>query len=94
MKNNNPYSKYRYDNNLSVKVRADETTDEVVDVFGVELRSSSDNIATSLYDTPCATYGVTTVTNYIYRVERINQVDSSIVPSSYKGPTFFKLFKL
>jgi hypothetical protein len=93
LKNNNPYSKYRYDNNLSVKVRTNETN-KIVDVFGASMRPPSDNISTKLYDTPCEPYGATTVVNYVYRVERINQVDKSIVPPSYKGPTFFKLFKL
>jgi hypothetical protein len=93
LKNNNPYSKYRYDNNLSVKVRT--TSDgSVVDVFGAAMRSPSDNISTTLYGTQSAPLGATVVTNYIYKVERINQVDSSVVPSSYKGPTFFRLFKL
>lgn len=93
LKNNNPYSKYRYDNNLSVKVRAN-SENRIVDVFGVAMRSMSDNIRTKPYNTVCPQYGVTTVENHIYKVERINQVDSSIVPASYKGPTFFKLFKL
>lgn len=92
--NDNPYSKYRYSNNGQVKVRADDLTNKIVDVFGVNLRPISDNITTNLYDMPCDLYGTTTVTNYIYKVQRINQVDSSIVSPLYKGPTFFRLFKL
>lgn len=94
MKNNNQYSKYRFDNNLSVKVRANNDNDQIVDVFGTYMRPQSDNISTCLYGSTAAPYGATTVVNYVYKVERINQVDSSIVPASYKGPTFFKLFKL
>ena len=93
MKNNNPYSKYRYDNNLSVKVRT-TNSDSVEDVFGASIRSVSDNIGTTLYNTQSAPLGATTIVNHIYKVERINQVDSGVVPSSYKGPTFFRLFKL
>jgi hypothetical protein len=91
LKNNNPYSKFRYDNNLSVKVRGDG---KVADVFGASMRPPSDNIGTKLYDTPSPQYGITTVENHIYKVERINNIDNSILPASYKGPTFFRLFKL
>ena len=94
MKNNNPYSKYRYSNDLNVKVRVDERNNGIVDVFGVGLRSSADSIGARLYGEQCAPYGSTAVENYVYKVQRINQVDKSITPASYKGPTFFKLFKL
>lgn len=94
LKNNNQYSKYKYDNSLSVKVRTNSCDNSVIDVFGVSLRPSPDSIGTKLYGAQCEQYGASTVENYIYTVKRINQVDSYIVPSSYKGPTFFKLFKL
>jgi len=89
--NNNPYSKYRFDNNMSVKLRTD-VRDNVVDVFGTAIRPLSDNIRTKLYDTQSGLYGVKTVVNYIYITERINIADGTIVPSTYKGPTYFRPF--
>lgn len=89
--NNNPYSKFRFDNNLSIKVRTD-LNDNVVDVFGAAIRPYSDSIRTKLYGTQSALYGVKTVVNYIHTTERINNVDSSITPSTYKGPTYFRPF--
>lgn len=87
---NNPYSKYRYDNNLSVKVRGDE---DVVDVLGAGLRPATDNIR-DLVGSALPALGVTEVVNHIYKVNRINNVDSKVTADSYQGPTYFKLFKL
>jgi len=94
LKNKNLYSKYKLDNNLSIKVRANISDTTITDVFGADRRPLSDNIRTRLYGQSICSYGVTTIENYIYKVERINQVDRSIVSPSYKGPTFLKLFKL
>ena len=90
--NNNPYSKYRYDNNLSIKVRTNAYNNTVVDVFGVNLRPIGDSIRTKLHGTVTTPYGVTTLVNYIYKVERVNYVDQSICPPTYKGPTYLKPF--
>lgn len=89
--NNNPYSKYRYDNNLTIKVRTD-ANDNIVDVFGTAMRPVDDSIKNKLYGTKVAPWGVTTIVNYIYKVERITNVDTSIIPYTYKGPTYFRPF--
>lgn len=76
---------------MSLKVRTDDK-DCIVDVFGAALRPYSDSIKTKLYNTQSTPYGVKTIVNYVYTVERINIVDGTIVPSTYKGPTYFKPF--
>ena len=92
MGNDNPYSKYRFDNSRSVKIRTGICNDKVKDVFGIAIKPISDSIKTKLYNTKSGPYGVKTIVNYIYTVERINIADMSITPSTYKGPTYFKPF--
>jgi hypothetical protein len=91
-KNNNPYSKYRFDNNRSLKVRTNITNDDIVDVFGAEVCSMASDVKIKLYDTESVPYGTTVIQDYVYKVNRINEVDNPIVPPSYKGPTYFKPF--
>ena len=89
--NSNNYSRFRYSNNLHIKVRAD-ANGRIVDVFGADLRPISDNIKLRLLGSLAPPYGTVVIMNYIYAVERITNTDISIVPSSYIKPTYLKPF--
>jgi hypothetical protein len=90
---NNPYSKYRYSNSLNLKYRSNDC--KIESTFGGELKSYNDMLNRQL-DRQVATsqWGINWVIANVFKAERITNVDTSIVPSTYKGPTYFKPFKL
>lgn len=91
--NNNPYSKYRYNNTFDLKYRASEY--KVEDLFGGELKSCNNQLRDQMdRQVASSSWGTTWVVNNVFKAERITNVDSSILPSTYKGPTYFKPFKL
>lgn len=93
MKNDNPYSKYRYDNSFNIKYRSNDCN--VKDVFGVDQKSYSGMIRNQLDDEVARSqWGVTWVIANVFKATRITNVDTSIVTPTYKGPTYFKPFKL
>ena len=90
----NPYSKFRYDNNLTPKFRVEDLKTRM---YGVELRAFKDNYKAQMPDVPptWVNNGATWVTNHIFRSTQINKVDQPVVDdkNAYKW-SFFKLFKL
>ena len=93
MKNENPYSKYRYDNTYKLKYRSNDC--KVNDVFGGELKSYN-NLLGNQMDGQIASsmWGINWVIAGVFSAERTTSVDTSILPKTYKGPTYFKPFKL
>jgi hypothetical protein len=91
---NNKYSKYRYDNTFNLKYRSDDQ--KVQDVFGSALKGYNGQLADKQIDKQVATssWGINWVVANVFKTERTTNVDTSILPSTYKGPTYFKLFKL
>ena len=93
MKNENPYSKYRYDNTFNLKYRSNDYN--VKDMFGGELKSYNDMLAKQLdQQVASSQWGINWVVANVFKAERITNVDTSILPDTYKGPTYFKPFKL
>jgi hypothetical protein len=93
MKNNNPYSKYRYDNSFELHYRA--FGDKVFDLFGGELKSYNDLLGNQMdQQVANAPLGVKWVVANVFTARRTSQVDTSILPTTYKGPIYFKPFKL
>jgi hypothetical protein len=93
MKNNNPYSKYRYDNTFNLEFRSNDR--QVEDVFGGELKSYNTMLGNQMDQQVAASFpGINWVVSNVFKATRITNVDSSIIPSTYKGPTYFKPFKL
>jgi hypothetical protein len=91
--NENPYSKYRYDNTFNLKYRSDDK--KVKDVFGGELKSYNGLLGKQLDEQVAASpWGINWVVAGVFKAERTTNVDTSILPKTYKGPTYFKPFKL
>ena len=93
MKNENPYSKYRYDNTFDLKYRSNDR--QVKDVFGGELKSYNTMLGNQLDEQVASSpWGVTWVIANVFKATRTTNVDTSIISPTYKGPTYFKPFKL
>lgn len=93
MKNENPYSKYRYDNTSNLKFRSNDK--HVKDVFGGELKSYNNLLGNQLDDQVASSmWGINWVIANVFKAERTSNVDTSILPKTYKGPVYFKPFKL
>jgi hypothetical protein len=93
MTNDNPYSKYRYDNTFDLMFRSDDRN--VKDVFGGELKSYNSMLGNQLDDQVASSmWGINWVVANVFKAKRTSNVDSSILPNTYKGPTYFKPFKL
>jgi hypothetical protein len=93
MKNENPYSKYRYDNTFNLKYRSDGI--KVNDVFGAEVKIFNGLLGNQFDDQMASSqWGVNWVVANVFKAERTTNVDTSILPKTYKGPTYFKPFKL
>jgi hypothetical protein len=93
MRNDNPYSRHRYDNSFSLKYRSDDRA--VKDMFGADQKSYRDMLRNQLdQQVALAPWGVNWVISNVFTAKRITNVDTSILPSTYKGPTYFKPFKL
>jgi hypothetical protein len=93
MKNENPYSKYRYDNTFALKYRSNNY--KVQDMFGADQKSYRNTLGNQLdQQVASSPWGITWVIANVFKATRITNVDTSIVPSTYKGPTYFKPFKL
>lgn len=91
MINDNPYSKYRYDNTFNIKLRSNGN--KVGSTYGTELKSYKDMLDKQLDEQVASSqWGITWVVNNVFKATRITNVDTSI--STYKGPTYFKPFKL
>lgn len=93
MKNDNLYSKYRYDNNFNLKYRSNDQS--VRDLFGGELKSYNDLLGNQMdQQVASSSWGINWVVANVFKAQRITNVDTSILPTTYKGPTYFKPFKL
>jgi hypothetical protein len=93
MKNENPYSKYRYDNSFKLKFRVNDG--HVTEVFGGELKSYNNLLGKQMdQQVASAPWGVNWVVANVFQAARTTNVDSSILSPTYKGPTYFKPFKL
>jgi hypothetical protein len=93
MKNNNPYSKYRYDNSFDLKYRSNDY--KVEDLFGAALKPYNDVLGKQMDSQIASSFpGIKWIVANVFEAKRITNVDTSIIPSTYKGPTYFKLFKL
>lgn len=91
----NPYSKFRYDNNFNPKFRVD--TASSTRIYGTELRAQKSNIWAQLSEVPPTwiNNGATWVVNNVFRCNQINKVDQPVVDDKNASRwTFFKLFKL
>lgn len=91
----NPYSRFRYENDGSMKFRVDPLNSGVT-VFGADQRAFRDNMKKQLDDiNPCLNIGNTWVTNNVFTSTQINNVDQPVV-NDKAAPrlTFFRLFKL
>lgn len=90
---NNPYSKYRYDNTFNLKYRSNDQ--KVQGVFGSALKGYSGLLNKQMdQQVASSSWGITWVIANVFKATRTSNVDTSILPSTYKGPTYFKLFKL
>jgi len=90
----NPYSKFRYDNNFNIKFRVENGH---ISMYGVECRSFQDNIRDQMSEVPSTwvNNGATWVVNNVYKCNQINKVDQPVVNDKNASKlTFFKLFKL
>lgn len=87
----NPYSKFRYSNNFSLKFKADAGS---TNTYGSELRAFSSHIKAQVGD-PWVNNGATWVTDNVFRGNQITKVDQPVVndPNAPKR-VFFRLFKL
>jgi hypothetical protein len=93
MKNNNPYSKYRYDNTSNLKYRSDDH--KVQDVFGGALKGYNNLLGKQMDEQVASSFpGIDWVVANVFKAQRITNVDTSIIPSTYKRPIYFKPFKL
>lgn len=93
MKNNNPYSKYRYGNSFNLKYRSNDQ--KVQDLFGGALKGYNSLLGKQMDEqVASSSWGINWVVANVFKATRITNVDTSILPSTYKGPTYFKLFKL
>jgi hypothetical protein len=92
MKNHNPYSKYRYDNTFNLKYRSNDH--KVQDLFGGALKGYNSLLGNQMDEQIASSWGITWVVANVFKATRITNVDTSILPSTYKGPTYFKPFKL
>ena len=92
MKNNNPYSKYRYDNTFDLKYRSDDHS--IKDMFGADQKSYRETLRNQLDgQVTSSPWGIKWVIANVFTAKRVTNVDTSILPSTYKGPTYFKPFK-
>jgi hypothetical protein len=90
----NPYSKYRYDNNFNPKFRVENSTTKM---FGIDQRSYKQNIKSQMpaVSPSWVNNGATWVLNNVFKFNQVNQVDQSV--NYGKSPIklmFFTLFKL
>lgn len=93
MKNDNPYSKYRYDNTFNLKYRSNDYN--VKDLFGGEQKSYNNMLGNQMDEQVARSqWGITWVIANVFKATRTTNVDTSILPTTYKGPTYFKPFKL
>jgi len=91
---NNPYSKFRYDNNFNPKFRVEDRTTQM---YGTDLRAFKDNIGSQMSEVPPTwiNNGATWVLNNVFRANQVNKVDQPMVNDKNASKlTFFKLFKL
>ncbi len=88
----NPYSKYKYTNNGTVKYMVDPYNYKTT-MHGVELKAHKDKFKAQLEDMEShLNVGNTWVINNVYKCTQINNVDQPLNPQ--KGATFFRLFRL
>lgn len=93
MNNYNPYSKYRYDNSFSLKYRSNDQ--KVTSLYGGELKSYNDLLGNQMDEQVASSqWGITWVVANVFEATRTTDVDTSILSPTYKGPTYFKPFKL
>ena len=93
MKNDNQYSKYRYGNSFDIKYRSNDHT--VNNMFGADQKSYRGMLRKQLDEQVASSqWGITWVIANVFKATRTNNVDTSILSSTYKGPTYFKPFKL
>lgn len=89
----NPYSRYKYSNDGTLKYTVDPYTYKVT-TFGAELKAHKDNFKLQLDDMDShLNLGNTWVINNIYPCTQVSNVDRPINPIK-KGSTFFRLFRL